>query len=82
MKLQKEIKSKIAIVRINDSLNKYNDMIKFPDKMEKPTKMLQLSMSLSMCMENTTDVKAKQSFISLMAGLLKLKSNKLKGFGH
>jgi hypothetical protein len=41
MKVIKEIKErKIPIVRIDSSLNIYNDKILFPEKLEKANKML------------------------------------------
>jgi hypothetical protein len=41
MKITTEIKSrKIPIVRIDKILNKYDDKILFPDKLEKANKML------------------------------------------
>ena len=41
MKILKEIeKRKIPIVRIDTSLNKYDEIILFPDKLEKANKML------------------------------------------
>lgn len=41
MKIIKEIKKrKIPIVRIDDSLNKYDDKVLFPEKLEKANKML------------------------------------------
>lgn len=41
MKITTEIKKrKIPIVRIDKSLNKYDDLILFPDKLEKANEML------------------------------------------
>ena len=41
MKITKELKNrKIPIVKIDKSLNKYDDMIIFPDKLEKANDML------------------------------------------
>jgi hypothetical protein len=41
MKIIKEIeKRKIPIVKIDTSLNKYDDVVLFPDKLEKANKML------------------------------------------
>jgi hypothetical protein len=41
MKIIKEIKKrKIPIVRIDKSLNKYDDQILFPEKLEKANEML------------------------------------------
>jgi hypothetical protein len=41
MKMIAEIqKRKIPIVRVDDSLNKYDDKILFPDKLEKANEML------------------------------------------
>ena len=41
MKVIAEIKKrKIPIVRIDDSLNKYDDKILFPDKLERANEML------------------------------------------
>lgn len=41
MKIIKEIKKrKVPIVRIDKSLNKYDEIILFPDKLEKANKML------------------------------------------
>ena len=41
MKIIKEIeKRKIPIVKIDISLNKYDDIVLFPDKLEKANKML------------------------------------------
>lgn len=33
-------KKKVPIVRIDKSLNKYNDVVQFPDKVEKANEML------------------------------------------
>lgn len=42
MKIVTEIKKrKVPIVRVDKSLNKYDDKILFPDKLEKANKMLQ-----------------------------------------
>lgn len=42
MKITKEIKKrKIPIVRVDKSLNKYDDKILFPEKLEKTNEMLQ-----------------------------------------
>ena len=41
MKIIKELKKrKVPIVRIDKSLNKYDDMVLFPDKLEKANQML------------------------------------------
>jgi predicted DNA-binding protein YlxM (UPF0122 family) len=41
MKVTTEIKKrKIPIVRVNKSLNKYDDKIQFPEKLEKANEML------------------------------------------
>lgn len=41
MKIVKEIKKrKVPIVRIDKSLNKYDNIVLFPDKLEKANKML------------------------------------------
>ncbi len=41
MKIIKELKKrKIPIVRIDKSLNKYKDVVLFPDKLEKANEML------------------------------------------
>jgi hypothetical protein len=41
MKTIKEFnESKVPIVRIDKALNKYNDVVLFPDKVEKANKML------------------------------------------
>jgi hypothetical protein len=41
MKITKELKKrKIPIVKIDESLNKYDDLILFPDKLEKANEML------------------------------------------
>ncbi len=41
MKIIKEIKRrKIPIVRVDKSLNKYDDVVLFPDKLEKANEML------------------------------------------
>lgn len=41
MKITKELKKrKIPIVRIDKSLNKYDEIVLFPDKLEKANQML------------------------------------------
>ena len=41
MNISKELKKrKIPIVKIDDALNKYDDIILFPDKLEKANEML------------------------------------------
>lgn len=35
-------KKKVPIVRIDNALNKYNDIILFPDKLEKANEMLRM----------------------------------------
>ena len=41
MNISKELKNrKIPIVKIDDALNKYDDIILFPDKLEKANEML------------------------------------------
>jgi len=41
MKITKELKKrKIPIVKIESSLNKYDDLVLFPDKLEKANEML------------------------------------------
>jgi hypothetical protein len=41
MKITSELKNrKIPIVRVEESLNKYDDMVLFPEKLEKANEML------------------------------------------